>query len=501
MPGRRTRQPRQPRINWGNPLTRNLAFICVGESPRELNNGLQWVPSGTTPPTLQGTPTGRAKAFTSGAATVSYLDLGATTAPSTVDIADGPCTFVGVFYANSTSGVAIAERNDGNSVNLGWLVGYALGDTAKPGLAFVREYSTANLRKSISETVQPGLNVLVVTHDGSNLSANCNIYLNGKLGTVFGNFDGSGTTGSDVTQNLFVGRNTFDTSHSHDGTILIAGAFRRQWSPAEVVSFSNNPWQILDPLTLRNGALFVSSGTVALTGVTGTGSVGTVTPNVAVGLSGVSGTGSVGTVSPTVSTGLAGVTGTGSVNSPGVNVTIGLTGVSATGSVGNITVSSSGGNVTVGLSGVSATGSVGTLGVSVATSSLPSVTGTGSVGTISPTVAPPLVGVLATGSVNNPTPAVSLGLSGVSGTGTPGIISVGDTPTTPLAGVTGTGSVGAPGVNITIGLTGVSAIGSVGIITSSGGTPIGGTPNGITGWASVARYASVATPNNSQVPF
>lgn len=100
----------------------------------------------------------------------------------------------------------------------------------------------------------------------------------------------------------------------------------------------------------------------ALTGVSGTGSVGSVSPALSIALTGVSGTGSVGSVSPAFSIPLTGVAGTGTVGTvtPNTGVFVALTGVTGTGSVGSVAPEFS-----IGLTGVGATGSVGSLGFPV----------------------------------------------------------------------------------------------------------------------------------------
>lgn len=181
---------------------------------------------------------------------------------------------------------------------------------------------------------------------------------------------------------------------------------------------------------------------VALTGVTGTGSVGSVSPAFSIALSGVTGTGSVGTVVPSASfsVALTGVTGTGSVGSVAKVFTIPLTAVSATGSVGTVSSTSV---QSVALTGNNATGSVGSVSV---TFSIPltGTTGTGSVGSVasSSVQSVALTGVTGTGSVGSLGKTFSVALSGVTGSGTVGVVTPLTGTVVQLTGVTGTGSVG-----------------------------------------------------------
>lgn len=271
---------RQPQgvvqLDRNNPLTQAPGFVWVPQVGREIVNQTPWSKSGSTPPVTKATPAGISTQHTSGAATVSYVDLGTPAGPSADIGLNGPATYIGVFYASAASGVAIAERNDGNAVDAGWVFGYINGDNAGTyGLGFLHEHSSSNVSKGISNAPTAGLNVLIATYDGSQFSSGINVYLNGVLGTVNGQQNGGGTTGSDASRNLYIGRNTFHTSHSHSGTILLAAGFRRLWSAAEVKQFSDNPWQIFRPRPTRIRAagglnsytLACSTGAFTLTGI------------------------------------------------------------------------------------------------------------------------------------------------------------------------------------------------------------------------------------------
>lgn len=118
---------------------------------------------------------------------------------------------------------------------------------------------------------------------------------------------------------------------------------------------------------------------------TATGGGGDVSANV----TGVSSTGSVGTVSTTYSgsvtvTGVSSTTGIGSVTvTTNINQTVNVTGVTSTGSVGTVTTTRSGSTT---VTGVSSTTAVGTVTVDTAGNVNASVTGvscTGSIGTVS----------------------------------------------------------------------------------------------------------------------
>lgn len=228
--------------------------------------------------------------------------------------------------------------------------------------------------------------------------------------------------------------------------------------------FSNN--QFLMPP--RSSTVVASTAlTLALTGVSATGSVGSVAAAVQAALSAVSATGAPGTLVPAASLALSGVSGSGSVGSVVGALSAPLTAVTGTGSVGSVNPASS-----VPLTAVSATGSVGTVTASTGlTLALTGVSATGSVGTLSTDLQAPLTAVSATGSVGAVTPVtgLTLALTGVSATGSVGTVS--PSSSVAVSGDTATGSVGtviAGTPDLTLALTGVSATGSVGTVRVQG---------------------------------
>lgn len=258
LPAWLTKQPQyRARLDRSNQLTALPAFVFLPNI--EIVAGLPITPAGSTKPTVTAGAVGRGASFTSGTAATSYLDLGVPKGP-TVDMARAPFTMFGVFTCGSTANVALFERNDSNATN----IGFVFGASRNNQLGIEIENDT-NFRRTISDAIVPGVNTLVVTHDGSQTAANCSIYLNGVLGTVALSQNGAGGQGSDTAQNLYIGRNVFATSHTHDGLIFLAGCFKRIWTASEVRSFHNNPWQIFKAQARR---LWV--GASAATGLSGT---------------------------------------------------------------------------------------------------------------------------------------------------------------------------------------------------------------------------------------
>ncbi|MDE2022066.1 MAG: hypothetical protein KGI71_04145, partial [Patescibacteria group bacterium] len=161
-----------------------------------------------------------------------------------------------------------------------------------------------------------------------------------------------------------------------------SGAFAELWAA---------PYQLVRTLQTRLyfGATAGGGVTVGLTGVSATGSVGSLGLTASVALSGISASGSVGTVVASPSFALSGVSNSGSVGALAPSAAVALSGVSAAGATGTVTATI---GVVAALTGVSATGSVGSLGVA-RSKALSGVRATGSAGSVSvPGSAPAKVG-------------------------------------------------------------------------------------------------------------
>ena len=214
---------------------------------------------------------------------------------------------------------------------------------------------------------------------------------------------------------------------------------------------------------------YVSSGTnVSLSGVTGTGAIGSlsqqISPNIT--LASALATGAIGSFSftsvPVIS--LTGTQATGAVGSLSTTASadVTLTGTQATGAIGSLTVNTSG-STSVNLTGVQAASNVGTFTFNVSPNvSLTGVQALGQVGTAS----------VITGMVITPT--------GVSATGAVGTITTRADVTLTLSSVSASGQVGSVtvgGVGVSVALSGVAASSAVGAITVT-------TQN--TGWTDIA---------------
>lgn len=139
-----------------------------------------------------------------------------------------------------------------------------------------------------------------------------------------------------------------------------------------------------------------------------------------------------------VTVALTGVAATAAVGILGVALSLGLTGVLGTGNVGTVTASV-GGDLTLPLTGISATGSVGALGPQTSVP-IAGSTATGSIGTVSPQTSLAITGLFTTGLAGALSPASDITLTGDVATGAVGSLSPGTA--TAVTGVSSSGIVG-----------------------------------------------------------
>jgi len=310
------------------------------------------------------------------------------------------------------------------------------------------------------------------------------------------------------------------------------GNARDDWSvgPAEYVSSGVNVALTGVSGTASVGTLALSLALV-LTGLAGTGAVGTMAPSADMPISGIEAPASPSTMSPAMAAVMAGVEAVNSTGSAGVSVTIPITGSEATSAVGTMTPGSGvGPDITIPITGVSsgisyplsgeeATGGVGTVtavstydditlpvtGV-IGTGAVGSITYfegpggeamTGEVGDVAPTVAPPLTGNEATAAVGGVGQDRTAGLNGVAGTGAAGGW---NTISRPLTGVAGTGAVGTLTPTRSKAITGNAAVGRVmassasRLATQRSVAPVGVTGTGRAGYLDTLMAGDVIRP-------
>lgn len=164
---------------------------------------------------------------------------------------------------------------------------------------------------------------------------------------------------------------------------------------------------------------------------------------------------------------LTGVSSTGAVGSFSSARTLALTGVAAACAVGSMTPVT---GVSVALTGVSATASVGSFGKAIARA-ITGVSATGGVGTLADGRSIGLTGNQATGQVGSVAPRFSVPLTGVSASGQVGSLSPASGVTILLTGVSAAGQVGSLSLSFSIGLSGNGAYGQAGDLSAPAPPP------------------------------
>jgi len=406
----RARRPKgNARVNFAHPLARDIAFFyfdaqgtdSTGPTFYDAVTGKIGSSASGQTRTSQGTLAFSASRSTTTTAFTNYKAVQTTTqtilarCKLTTKPADRT---VPVFYGNNGSrGVLVAFNSSGNAGGGNW---------------------TTNGVLSAYDAIDHTGEWVVLAGRGETSGA--------AYGYVNGNYIGTTISGSAAAQSIdrvTMGRDPSGYYNAFTGEVDWAMGFNRVLSDPEIKQLSNNPWQILAPAyDLGWFSLDAGGGggvSVALTGISATGSVGSVVARTSHALTGISGTGSVGSVSSKISHALTGISGTGSLGTltPTSGNTVALTGIQGTGSVGSVTARTS-----HALTGISGTGSVGTITPSTNKNvALTGISGTGSVGTLGKSVSHALTGNQATGALGTLTPStagpVTIALTGISATG------------------------------------------------------------------------------------
>lgn len=235
------------KLNASHPLARYVAFVLNPGSGRvDLVSGKAGAPipsANSVPPT--GCDTGRALSFDA----ATYLDFGQPSASADM-VFGGGATWL--FLARPSADGGLARRDDDNSVNVGWAVGFK---NSTGQLYYNKEYSTTN-KAVVSEATPAAFNVgrvnaVVVTDDGTLNATGSRLYLNGTELVYGTRVNGVGAAASDAARNLFIGKGAYsstnNTSVAHfKGLIGLVVLIKKELTPAEVASISANPWALFD---------------------------------------------------------------------------------------------------------------------------------------------------------------------------------------------------------------------------------------------------------------
>jgi hypothetical protein len=489
VPRRFTQQPSNiPAIDGGNPLARGLVFYAlpVGGVMIDLMTNLIGAPLGTTPPIIQGTPSGKVAKYAGGGPTASYSSFG--TGVKALDLGSGPATYF--FYLWQAPGVTwvggIADKSDGQSSGLGgssagWQIyvtndGYPAFDKCGSDPLYAR-YNYPNF-------LPPGQPCsLCITFDGTLPASSSDIvgYLNGiNIGIGIGR-NGTVSSITDAAYPLFLGTANNATSGggavpytpaASNSAVECAAFYNRVLNATEVLALHNNHYQVLKA---PSRAYYAPSPdlTLPLVGVSMTSSVGNMVPP----LSGVVATSAAGTVAPTLTLALTGNALTSAPGTVGFGIGFGLVGVAATSSAGTMiggylltgqSAAATPGAVvpspSVLLAGQAATGSVGTVAPS-RSAVLPGVSAVSAPGVFLPTNVLSVTGNSSATAEGTVTPSPSYSLQGVSAASTAG--SMAHSLTLALTGAAITSAIGAVGPGVAARAVGVSAASAAGTAAPS----------------------------------
>jgi len=202
--------------------------------------------------------------FPGGANTVGYLSYGAETwATDLGRSTSNPATYAfRIYRADSTDGVVIG-RNDGNTISPGWQI-----SVFATSMLFTHEQSTSNRQTSCAGLVNSSWQTVVIVDDGSLVSANVQIYLDGIKVAHSVDQDGIGTSGSDAAETLYVGRGNANYGLGNNGffgTIDWVYLWKRMLTPGEVRSLTRDPYQLFrDSAALFTGRFVEPAATLAV---------------------------------------------------------------------------------------------------------------------------------------------------------------------------------------------------------------------------------------------
>jgi RHS repeat-associated protein len=212
----------------GNPLSGSLAGLFVmneatGTTEKNLVSGQTAILSGGTLPTWN--TTDPSVTFNGGTSLSSYLNAGTDLAFD--QLTPNKITVVAKIYVSTLTTAGVAEKNDGNSIDSGFVFGF---DSTGALQLMVEKSSVDMTAKSVSGAVSTGQWVQVAfTWDGTagNSSA-AHLFVNGVEQTKNSTTDGSGTIGYlHATNSPFrIGNASFGPTGSLNGKIAYLAVYK-----------------------------------------------------------------------------------------------------------------------------------------------------------------------------------------------------------------------------------------------------------------------------------
>lgn len=242
------RLPPEPlSINRAHSLASGLVFAWAGSLGVDLVGGIRPTINNVT---LDQSVLGKAWRFSNHSTLTQaqgFSDLNFGTVSATAALTAGPSTYAFLATVTLPNLCGFAAQNDGVNSN-GPTVGWQIYCTPSSGLACSFGRSVTNVQNISNQSLDYGKPaVVVVTFDGANLRSGSNIYLNGRLCSVTGGTNGSGTATLPSSQNLYLGRRRFDTALSHSGDIIVALLANRIWTLGEINEFTKDPFVVFAP--------------------------------------------------------------------------------------------------------------------------------------------------------------------------------------------------------------------------------------------------------------
>lgn len=228
------------RIDWSNPLTKDLCFCVNGvDGSLDLVSGKR---ASTTKPTI---------------ATVEGVGISATAGTYALEWPHAP--IVGSTGGGSGNATLMAIANPAASALGGTLIGQAMSGSpyaqiqlmanldgltgsSSSGVATIESYNSGNTGAANASGVIDGLMHVFVGVKYSTYENTHKLYVDGvdksTASAYIGNF------GIAASSRITVGGEAYGTTRSVNAAIPFAAAWNRALSAAEVIALSNNPWQI-----------------------------------------------------------------------------------------------------------------------------------------------------------------------------------------------------------------------------------------------------------------
>ncbi len=237
-----------------SPLADRLTILWHAAANRELISGAFGVPSGTTPPTADVADlVGNSRVIKvngAASATQSYLSFGSHPEHADIALVNQPFSAFAVLALNAVSG-PIMGHNDNNTINAGWVFDIASAGSA---VRLRAEHASANYTAAVglpttTTRYNSPMTAVCFTCDGSHsaTAGTAAVYFNGAP-TVGGITlsAGSGITGSDAAQTLYMGGNQSGMSGAVSLTCAVemCAVWRRQLTAGEVMKLSLDRLQL-----------------------------------------------------------------------------------------------------------------------------------------------------------------------------------------------------------------------------------------------------------------